>query len=172
MEKRNVLLVDGYNVIGAWGELSRLKDERLEESRDLLIERMAEYKAYTGWRVIVVFDAYMVPGIESKGKRHAVEVLFTRENETADERIEKLVTELTNRQTQIHVATSDLTEQWIIFAQGALRKSARELEIEMKEILRLISGTVKDYEEQRPSSKINLSDEIKEIFEKWRRGME
>lgn len=171
MKKENVLLVDGYNVIGAWEELRRLKDRQLEESRDLLIERMAEYKAYTGWRVIVVFDAYMVPGIENKKKRHAVEVLFTRENETADERIEKLVSELSQRRVQIHVATSDFTEQWIIFAQGALRKSARELEIEMKEILKLISGKVKVFEEQRPSSKIPLTDEIKEIFEKWRRGI-
>ena len=171
MKRENVLLVDGYNVIGAWEELRQLKDRQLEDSRDLLIERMAEYKAYTGWRVIVVFDAYMVPGIESKKKRHDVEVLFTRENETADERIEKLVTELIHLRRQIHVATSDFTEQWVIFAQGALRKSARELEIEMKEILKLISGKVKVFEEQRPSSKIPLTDEIKEIFEKWRRGI-
>lgn len=171
MKREDVLLVDGYNIIGAWGELRQLKDRQLEDSRDLLIERMAEYKAYTGWRVIVVFDAYMVPGIESKKKRHDVEVLFTRENETADERIEKLVSELINRRRQIHVATSDFTEQWVIFAQGALRKSARELEIEMKEILKLISGKVKVFEEQRPSSKIPLTDEIKEIFEKWRRGI-
>lgn len=171
MKTENILLVDGYNIIGAWEELCRLKDKQLEESRDLLIERMAEYKAYTGWRVIVVFDAYMVPGIESKKKRHDVEVLFTRENETADERIEKLVSELIHRRIQIHVATSDFTEQWIIFAQGAFRKSARELEIEMKEILKLITGKVKDFEEQRPSSKIPLTDEIKEIFEKWRRGI-
>ena len=44
------------------------------------------------------------------------------------------MSELSGRRVQIHVATSDLTEQWIIFAQGALRKSARELEIEMNEI--------------------------------------
>ena len=171
MKPVHVLLVDGYNIIGAWEELRQLKDRQLEESRDLLIERMAEYKAYTGWRVIVVFDAYMVPGIESKRKRHDVEVLFTRENETADEKIEKLVSELMSRRIQIHVATSDFTEQWIVFAQGALRKSARELEIEMKEILKMISGKVKVFEEQRPSSKIPLTDEIKEVFEKWRRGI-
>ena len=122
------------------GGARQLKDRQLEDSRDLLIERMAEYKAHTGWRVIVVFDAYMVPGIESKKKRHDVEVLFTRENETADERIEKLVSELINRRRQIHVATSDFTEQWVIFAQGALRKSARELEIEMKEIFKINLG--------------------------------
>ncbi|MDS9471985.1 NYN domain-containing protein [Sporosarcina pasteurii] len=171
MKKQNVLIVDGYNIIGAWAELRQLKDRQLEEARDLLIERMAEYKAYTGWRVIVVFDAYLMRGIESKIKKHDVEVLFTRENETADERIEKLVLELLHRRIQIHVATSDFTEQWIIFAQGALRKSARELEIEMKKILTSISGKVKDFENQQPTSKIPLSREVKEIFEKWRRGI-
>lgn len=170
MKKKNVLLVDGYNIIGAWSELQQLKDERLEEARNLLIERMAEYKAYTGWRVIIVFDAYLMQGIESKVKKHDVEVLFTRENETADERIEKLVTEIGHKRIQIHVATSDYTEQWIIFAQGALRKSARELEIEMREILRNISGRVKDYEAQRPISRIPLTPEVEAMFEKIRRG--
>ena len=52
-----------------------------------------------------------------------------------------------------------------------LRKSARELEIEMNEIDKLISGKVKKFQEQRPFSKIPLTDEVAEIFEKWRRGM-
>ena len=148
-----------------------MKTKRLADARDRLIERMAEYKAHTGWRVIVVFDAHLVPGIEKRKRRHNVEVVFTRENETADERIEKLVSELGGRRVQIHVATSDLTEQWVIFAQGALRKSARELEIEMNEIDKLITVKVKEIQEQRPFSKIPLSDEVAEIFEKWRRGM-
>ena len=169
--RKDVLLVDGYNIIGAWEELRQMKEERLGNARDRLIERMAEYKAYTGWRVIIVFDAYLMAGIEKKKRRHDVEVLFTRENETADERIEKLVTELSGRRVQIHVATSDLTEQWVIFAHGALRISARELEIEMDEIDKLITGKVKKFQEQRPFSKIPLTDEVAEIFEKWRRGM-
>jgi len=171
VKKKDVLLVDGYNIIGAWGELLLLKDNQLADARDLLIERMAEYKAYMGWRVIVVFDAYMTPGLENRKRRHDVEVLFTRENETADERIEKLVSELSERRVQIHVATSDFTEQWVVFAQGALRKSARELEIEMKEISKLITKQVKDYQNERPYSKIPLTDEVKEKFEKWRRGI-
>jgi predicted RNA-binding protein with PIN domain len=169
--KTDVLLVDGYNIIGAWEELRRMKEQRLADARDRLVERMAEYKAYTGWRVIIVFDAHLIPGIEMKKRRHDIEVLYTRENETADERIEKLVTELAGRRVQIHVATSDLTEQWVIFAHGALRKSARELEIESNEIDGLITARVKEFQEQRPISKIQLSDEVAEIFEKWRRGM-
>lgn len=169
--KQEILLVDGYNVIGAWPELRKLKLESLADARDRLIERMAEYKAHTGWRVIILFDAHLMPGVEKKNKKHQVEVVFTRENETADERIEKMVSELSGRRVQIHVATSDLTEQWVIFAQGALRKSARELEIEMNEIDKLITNKVKIIQEQRPSSKIQLSDEVAEIFEKWRRGL-
>lgn len=167
----NILLVDGYNIIGAWKELRVLKERKLKDARDRLIEMMAEYRAYTGWTVIIVFDAHQSPGTEKKNKSYDVEVVYTRENETADERIEKLTNELSNRRTQIHVATSDLTEQRVIFAQGALRISARELEIQMEEIQKNITKKVKSIQEQRPFSKIPLTDEVAEIFEKWRRGL-
>ncbi|PIC79600.1 hypothetical protein CSV75_10380 [Sporosarcina sp. P18a] len=168
--KRDVLLVDGYNIIGAWPELQQLKQENFAQARDRLIERMAEFQANKGWRVIVIFDAHLAPGIEKRKKQYRVEVVFTRENETADERIEKLVSELSNRLTQIHVATSDLVEQWVVFAQGALRISARELEIAMKEVDRVIAQKLKDSIEQRPLSKIPLTDEVAAEFEKMRRG--
>jgi predicted RNA-binding protein with PIN domain len=170
MRSMDVLLVDGYNVIGAWPDLRQLKQTDLSAARDLLIQKMAEYKAYSGYRVIIVFDAHLVKGIEKKKQNHKVEVVFTRENETADERIEKLAKELKNVKTQIHVATSDYTEQWVIFGQGALRKSARELFNEMTLIEKGIKTSVKREYEKRPSSRIQLPDELTEIFEKWRRG--
>ncbi|OIU72872.1 NYN domain-containing protein [Rossellomorea aquimaris] len=166
----DILLVDGYNIIGAWPELNELKNKDLAAARDRLVEQMAEYQGYTGYRVIVVFDAYYVQGIARKYKNYKVEVLFTRENETADERIEKLAIELGNIKTQIHVATSDFTEQWAIFGQGALRKSARELLTEIKVIEKKIERKVRKSTDDKPSSKIQLSDEVAEIFEKWRRG--
>ncbi|WJY26991.1 MULTISPECIES: NYN domain-containing protein [Sporosarcina] len=168
--KKDILLVDGYNIIGAWPELQELKRVKLAEARDRLIDRLAEYQAFKGWRVIIVFDAYLVPGIENKQKQSNVEVVFTRENETADERIEKFVAELSGRRVQLHVATSDRTEQWMIFGQGALRISARELEIELQDIDRIITEKVKKIQEDRSFSKIQLSQEVAEIFEKWRRG--
>ncbi len=161
--------MDGYNIIGAWPDLVEFKNKDLAAARDLLVEKMAEYQAYTGYRVIIVFDAYGVQGIEKKYKNYQVEVIFTKENETADERIERLAIDLSNRKTQIHVATSDYTEQWAIFGQGALRKSARELLIEMDLIEKGIEKKVKKIEEKRPLSKIPLSKELAEIFEKWRR---
>lgn len=166
----DILLVDGYNIIGAWPELRALKDHDLAAARDRLIERMAEYQAFSGYRVIVVFDAYGVQGTAKKYKNHKIEVIYTGKNETADERIEKMAISLSNRKTQIHVATSDYTEQWAIFGQGALRKSARELLNEMSSIEKGIEKKVKTIQEKKPVSKIPLSDEMAEIFEKWRRG--
>ncbi|WP_066366294.1 NYN domain-containing protein [Neobacillus fumarioli] len=166
----DILLVDGYNMIGAWPELKALKDKDLAAARDRLVERMAEYQAVTGFRVIVVFDAHYVQGTAKTYQNHGIEVIFTKENETADERIEKMAISLNNRKTQIHVATSDYTEQWSIFGQGALRKSARELLIEMNTIEKVIEKNVKEIQETKPVSKIPISGELVEIFEMWRRG--
>ncbi|WP_243388375.1 NYN domain-containing protein [Bacillus kexueae] len=166
----NILLVDGYNIIGAWPELQALKQDNLEHARDLLVEKMSEYQAYTGFQVIIVFDAHLVKGIEKKLKSSRVEIIFTRENETADERIEKLVKTMLSVKNKIYVATSDYTEQWTIFSQGALRKSARELLIEMETIEEGIKRRVKKTQENRPYSKIKLSEDVAAQFEKWRRG--
>ena len=168
---QNILLVDGYNMIGAWKELRVLRDENFEDARDRLVELMAEYKAVKGWRVIIVFDAHLVPGTEQLYIQHDVEVIFTRKNETADERIEKLSTDLKGRKIQIHVATSDMTEQNVVFGHGALRKSARELEIEMEIIQSNISRKVKETQGEKPSRRINLPDDIALTLEKWRRGL-
>jgi predicted RNA-binding protein with PIN domain len=166
----DVLLVDGYNIIGAWPDLRALREHDLAGARDLLIEKMAEYQAYTGYKVMIIFDAYFVPGLEKKFKNFRVEIMFTRENETADERIEKLVKELKNIRTQIYVATSDYLEQSVTFGQGALRKSARELYIEMGKIENNISKQISKFHRKKQSLTIPISDEIAEIFEKWRRG--
>src|SRR5690625_3979985 len=130
----NILIVDGYNIIGAWEELQKIKEDDLGQARDRLIDLLADYQAFTGTRVILVFDAHYVPGIASKQKSSKIEVIYTKENETADECIEKLVSIYKNVQTKVYVATSDYMEQRITFGRGALRKSARELFIDIKEI--------------------------------------
>ncbi|MBU8791011.1 NYN domain-containing protein [Oceanobacillus sp. FSL K6-0118] len=165
-----IVVVDGYNIIGAWDGLKQLKDKDIGQARDRLIELMAEYQSYSGYRVIVVFDAYYVRGIESKLQEFNVEIIYTKEKETADECIEKLVKKLKNVKTQVYVATSDYTEQRTIFAQGALRKSARELYIELKDVERQIKENVESHKQIKPQTKIELDESILNKFEKMRRG--
>ncbi|OAH59308.1 MULTISPECIES: NYN domain-containing protein [Bacillaceae] len=166
----DILLVDGYNMIGAWPELRQLKETDFAGARDRLIELMAEYQGVHGCRVIVVFDAHFVKGTEKKYHDSKVEVIFTRENETADERIEKLAIELNNIRDQVSVATSDYTEQWAVFGQGALRISARELLTELNMMQKSIGKKLDKISYYKPQVRIPLSKEQTEIFEKWRRG--
>ncbi|MCP8971094.1 NYN domain-containing protein [Ectobacillus ponti] len=167
---KEILVVDGYNIIGAWADLRKLKDNDLQAARDLLIDKMAEYQGYTGTRVIIVFDAHYVQGTEKKLKQAKVEVIFTRKNQTADERIEQLAIELRSIDTRIHVATSDFTEQWVIFGQGALRKSARELEIEVQSMEGQVRSNIREKNEQKPAFRSLFSKEVTEKLEKLRRG--
>ncbi|ADU28389.1 NYN domain-containing protein [Evansella cellulosilytica] len=167
---RRVLLVDGYNMIGDWPELKDLQLTDLEGARDKLIEHMAEYQAYTGIEVTVIFDAHMVPGLGKKYQNYRINIIYTREKETADERIEKLVKELKRVDTQIYVATSDFVEQRVIFASGAFRKSARELRTEVLSIEKGIEKEVEKRKQKRAKTKLPITDEMAELFEKWRRG--
>lgn len=166
----DVLVVDGYNIIGAWDELQEAKAKDLGQARDLLIELMADYQAYTGYRVVVVFDAHYVHGVESKYKKYKIETIYTKENETADECIEKLVTSYKNIRNQVYVATSDYMEQRIIFGKGALRKSARELAIELKGIAKEIEDKIEEHKRTQPQTRIEINDDVLRVFEKWRRG--
>lgn len=126
-DAEEVLLVDGYNMIFAWEELSDMADLSLESARNLLVETLCSYQSYWGKRTIVVFDAYRQPGnIGMTENILGVEVVYTKEGQTADQYIEKFVLKHVKKM-RITVATSDGLEQMMIFGQGALRMSAREL---------------------------------------------
>ncbi len=78
VKKRELLLVDGYNIIGAWPHLRQLREIDFDQARQLLIEAMAEYQAVSGREVTVVFDAHLRYGRESKETRSRVEVVYTK----------------------------------------------------------------------------------------------
>lgn len=144
--RTQLLLVDGYNMIGAWPELVALKNkDRMADARDLLLFQLSNYAKYEGFKVIVVFDAQFVPGIQQEYEQYELSVVFTKTGETADTYIERAAGELANRVTQVTVATSDLAEQWLVFSKGALRKSANELYKDLAQTKDKISQETVDY---------------------------
>ena len=125
--QQSYLLVDGYNIIYAWNELRDLARSDLKAGRDRLLDILSNYAGFTAENVIVVFDAYKVPGGTGSVTRfHNIDVVYTKEAETADLYIEKTAHKLA-RGNQVTVATSDAVEQVIIFGAGAVRLSARGL---------------------------------------------
>jgi predicted RNA-binding protein with PIN domain len=165
------LIVDGYNIIGAWPELQKLKDISLEDARDRLIELMAEYQSFSGTKVFLVFDAYYVPGLGGKYLQSKLRIFYTKEKETADELIERLVTENVGRRKRIFVATSDMTEQNVIFGKGAFRIPASELLVKVRQSKREINTRIQeDTTRKKNTFDSKLTGEMKDLFEKWRRG--
>lgn len=165
----DLLIVDGYNVIGAWPILSEMKTKELGRARDELLSILSEYQAYSGIKIVVVFDAHQVPGIGKKLKEYRVDIYYTKENETADELIERLVKRWSSRKRRITVATSDYTEQRVTFGSGALRKPARELLMDVESSRKSIKKTVDQIKYEPLRSNIPLKDDIASLFEKWRR---
>lgn len=126
------LLVDGYNIIFAWEDLSALSKVNIDSARDKLMDIMCNYQGYKKCELILVFDAYKVAG--GKGEifdYHNIHVVYTKEAETADQYIEKFAHE-NGKKYNITVATSDRLEQMIIWGAGAKRLSAAGLREEVE----------------------------------------
>lgn len=162
--------MDGYNII-ARARNSSLADVRhLDEFRDRLIEDLTEYQAFTGEQVYVVFDAHRTSGAGHEESRAGVQVIYTKPQETADDRIERLVYELRNTYRQITVATSDLAEQQVVFGEGALRISADEFNRRIREMKTRVKKQVKEETGTKRSSLLDsMEQDIANILEKWRR---
>ena len=138
------LLVDGYNIIFAWDELNALSKESLDAARHRLMDILCNYQGFKKCVLILVFDAYRVPGSPGSIEQyHNIHVVYTKEAETADMFIERVTHEI-GKNRRVRVATSDGMEQVIILGHGALRVSARMFHEEVqdveKEIRRCIQG--------------------------------
>ena len=131
--KEEYLLVDGYNIIFAWDDLKALAKINMDSARQALIEILENYQGYRKCHVIAVFDAYRVKGGERRQEKHgSVDVVYTREAETADMYIEKTA-HAKSRDFHVRVATSDRLEQLIITGSGAFKVSADEFRAEVQQ---------------------------------------
>ena len=143
--QKEYLVVDGYNIIFAWEELKSLAKTSMDAARTALIEILSNYQGYRRCKVIVVFDAYKIKGGERRQEKHgSVDVVFTKEGETADTYIERLTYEM-NGKYRVRVATSDRQEQIIALGNGAFRLSASELKGEIERTNLEISSFLKEH---------------------------
>ncbi|MGN1345617.1 MAG: NYN domain-containing protein [Eubacteriales bacterium] len=129
--KKSLYIVDGYNVIFAWDELAALANTDLEGARQSLCDILANYQAFTGRDIILVFDAYNVKGsVERKFDYHGLHVVYTKEGELGDIYISKLTKEI-GKDFSVRVVTSDGLIQLQAVSSGVLRLSAREFRNEI-----------------------------------------
>lgn len=166
-----ITIVDGYNVINAWPELKEYVDSDLEHARDLLIEKLVNYKFITNEDIIVVFDAhYVKDNLGTKKEIKGIQVVYTKEKTNADSYIEEKVALLAkDLRNVIKVVTYDFAEQQNILGSGATRVTPKEFKyriIDSEKRLKLIYIE----EERKKNKRNNLGNIInKKTYEKLKK---
>lgn len=172
LNRRNITIIDGYNVINAWPNLSDISKTSLESARENLIDELAEYKSMSGEEVIIVFDAYNLDRPkETISEKFGMKIVFTRRYQTADTYIEKQILKISQKHN-LKVVTDDGQIQILASNKGAARMTSTELKAEIFNNRRKINRRKKqDFNrnfDSFPLSKemIEKIDQIKNNLEK------
>ena len=142
--RKTALIVDGYNIIFAWEDLAAMAKTDLDAARRHLCDRLSSYAGFRSCYLVVVFDGYRVKGNPGEKQLfHNIQVVYTKENETADAYIEALAAQIGSNYA-VRVATSDSLVQLSSLRSGVLRMSARELREEIAQAKQEMSAHYKN----------------------------
>ncbi len=114
------MIVDGYNVVFAWG----LYSHSLEAARVRLLDILDNYAGYSNEQITVVFDGYRVRKNAHEERYGLIDVVYTSFGVTADTHIQRLIK---TSATPQKVVTADYLEQLSVFWSGAVRITPAEL---------------------------------------------
>ena len=131
--KQSAIIVDGYNIIFAWEELAEQAKHDLDAARRRLCDILSSFAGFKKCYLVLVFDGWKVKGNPGEKEQfYNIQVVYTKENQTADAYIEALADQI-GRNYAVRVATSDALVQISSLRSGVLRMSARELKLEVEE---------------------------------------
>ena len=123
---RRLVIIDGYNLIFAWDPLTEIAAFSLEKARETLMDILSDYVAFTKTELLLVFDAYRVKdGTGSDFTHNGFRVIYTKQNQTADAYIEKVIHDL-GPDYSIRVVTGDYLLQISAVTAGVSRMTTKE----------------------------------------------
>ena len=171
-----ILLVDGYNIIGAWPSLIAINQHQgLDAAREALIAHLANYSAYQEFETWAVFDAYEQRTPASAEKiTHHLSVHYTGFGQTADSYIERSCAKFRNdarKFTQrLIVATSDNVHRQTVVGYGAEAISALQLQNEVISAGRQVQRRQKAKKKRSGRVFANLNPDVQAQLTKMRFG--
>jgi predicted RNA-binding protein with PIN domain len=173
-----LLLVDGYNIIGAWHWLQKIRDrDGLEFSRTALVETLVNYTGYKALEAKVVFDAHYqnTPSYEEK-HTSKLWIHYTAFAETADTYIEKFCASFRHRNPsatpRLIVATSDQAERQTVVGYGAEWMSAQKLAQEIDTTKRKGNTNYRPRQKSQGRFLFNsLDPKTQQTLAQWRQGI-
>ena len=126
MKTKKLIIIDGYNILNAWEKYKLFLKLSFENARQELIYDMGEYSKLVGIDLLLVFDAYKIKFKGSSEIIKGIEVVYTKQNETADQYIEKKLDEI-GRKILVSVGTDDTLIQKLVTQRGGNVLTAKEL---------------------------------------------
>ena len=154
--KKEYIIVDGYNLIFAWDGLAALAKDNFDAARHILTDILCNYRGYTKCELVLVFDGYKVKGnAGEKSDYNGIHLVYTKENETGDMYIEKLVEEV-GKNYSVRVVTSDNLIQVSALRAGVLRMPAREFIKEIERVNDQIKEIIAENSAKRFYYKIDI----------------
>ncbi len=147
--QRNMIIIDGYNLIYSDPNLKNTSLFSLEKARDELMDLLSNYVSYTKTELVLVFDAHLVKdGIGTEFIRDGYKVVFTKEDQTADAYIEKMMYEL-GPDYSIRMVTNDRLLQFSAVHSGIARMTTKEFLDELTRVGNEITEFVKKLAESK-----------------------
>lgn len=165
---REVLLVDGYNLMHAARDAKLLDADDLAHDRDTLADWLANYAAFNSKDSVLVFDG--AGRTTDLTQRPGLQVVFTRRDVTADTYIERAAHLLVRKGYRVSVVTSDYEEQKSVFGSGAIRVSSREFLQELAHSKRRETHYTGRGDAQRNPLDSGLSRDVVRLLHRMRKG--
>jgi predicted RNA-binding protein with PIN domain len=117
------ILVDGYSLLHNWPELAPGQPRHSARAREELVHVLTRYYDATGTPVTIFFDGSGAPaGTPPPESNPAVEVLFSRAGQTADQMIERAAHRF-SAYGEVLAVTDDMAERDTVTGMGGLASS-------------------------------------------------
>ena len=149
------ILVDGYSLLHNWQQIAPGKPRHSEVAREELIHRLTQYFDVYGTPVTVVFDGKgPAHDFDAAPKPEEVEVVYTRDGQTADQFIERVAAKM-KPYGEVLVVTDDFAERDTVEASGALISSCANFVQSIESAIADIQRNIKSLN-QREQSKFKI----------------
>jgi predicted RNA-binding protein with PIN domain len=134
------ILVDGYSLLHNWPELAEGAPRHSARARDELVQILTRYHDATGEPITIFFDgAGAPPNVPKNESGRAVEVLFSRAGQTADDMIERAAHRFQSY-GEVLVVTDDHAERDVVGGFGGSVSSCANF-------IRMIGGALAELQD-------------------------
>jgi predicted RNA-binding protein with PIN domain len=139
------ILVDGYSLLHKWPELAPGRPRHSALAREELIHVLTRYHDATGTPVTVFFDGGGAPpGTPSPESGPAVEVLFSRAGQTADQMIERAAHRFADH-GEVLAVSDDTAERETVAGLGGLVSSCENFIRQVEAALTGLQDELQNY---------------------------